>query len=101
MALGSDFCPNAFCYSMQMVMHYACVNYRMFPEEAISAATINSAYALNRSDRVGSIEKHKQGDIVLIDAENWLYVIYGFGSNIVNTVIKKGRVVVSPGLTSK
>ena len=53
---------------MQMAMHYACANYRMYPYEALTAATLNSAYALNRSDRVGSIEKHKQADIVLIDA---------------------------------
>lgn len=94
MALGSDFCPNAFCFSMQLTMHYGCVNYRMFPHEAISAATLNAAFALNRSDRVGSIEKHKQADIVLVEAENWLYVIYGFGSNSVSKVIKKGKVVV-------
>jgi imidazolonepropionase len=55
MALGSDFCPNAFCYNMSLVMHYACVNYRMTPQEAMIAATLNSAYSLNRSDKVGSI----------------------------------------------
>lgn len=45
-SLGSDFCPNAFCYNMSLTSHYACTNYRMTPKEVIVAATLNSAYAL-------------------------------------------------------
>jgi imidazolonepropionase len=48
-ALGSDFCPNAFCFNMGLVTHLACVNYRLTPKESLSAATINAAYALGLS----------------------------------------------------
>jgi imidazolonepropionase len=54
-ALGSDFCPNAYCYNMALVTHLACTNYRLTPKEAISAATINSAYALGVQKSVGSL----------------------------------------------
>ena len=50
MALGTDFCPNAFCYSMPLTMHLACVNYRLTPQESLVAGTLNAAYALKRSD---------------------------------------------------
>lgn len=55
LALGTDFCPNAFCYSMPLTMHLACVNYRLTPQESLAAGTLNSAYALNRSKLIGSI----------------------------------------------
>ncbi len=54
-SLGSDFCPNAFCYNMALVAHMACVNYRMTPMQSIAASTLNSAYALGVSETVGSI----------------------------------------------
>ena len=55
-AIGSDFCPNAFCFNMGLTAHYSCSNYRLTPSEAIVAATLNSAYALNLHEKVGSIE---------------------------------------------
>ena len=42
-ALGSDFNPNAYCYSMPFTMNLACVNYKMTPSEALVAATLNAA----------------------------------------------------------
>ena len=56
MALGSDFNPNAYCLSMPVVMHLACVNLRMSLPESLAAATINSAHSLGRSSTHGSIE---------------------------------------------
>jgi imidazolonepropionase len=53
--LGTDFCPNAYCFNMGLTAHYACTNYRLTPKEAIVAATLNSAYALNLHEKVGSI----------------------------------------------
>ena len=55
-ALGSDFNPNAHCVSMALVMHLACVNLRLSLNEALAAATINSAHSLGRSRTHGSIE---------------------------------------------
>lgn len=48
MALGTDFCPNAFSYNVCMSAHFLCTNYRATPKEALVAATLNSAYALCR-----------------------------------------------------
>ncbi|XP_029418949.1 probable imidazolonepropionase isoform X2 [Nannospalax galili] len=71
-ALGSDFNPNAYCFSMPMVMHLACVNMRLSMPEALAAATINAAYALGKSHIHGSLEVGKQGDLIIISASRSL-----------------------------
>eukprot|EP00794_Sanderia_malayensis_P006326 gene6326-7051_t len=70
-ALGSDFNPNAFCLSMPMTMHLACVILRMSMNEALVAATINAAASLGRSKTHGSIEIGKIADLLIIDAPRW------------------------------
>jgi imidazolonepropionase len=92
-ALGSDFCPNAHCYNMALVTHLACTNYRLTPKEALAAATINAAYALGVSDRVGSIEEGKKGDILLLDAPEWVSLMYNFGDSPIEAVIKEGIIL--------
>ncbi|MEE6521202.1 hypothetical protein FKM82_019299, partial [Ascaphus truei] len=72
-SLGSDFNPNAYCYSMPMVMHLACVNMKMSMNEALAAATINAAYSLGRSHTHGSLEVGKQGDVVIINAPRYVF----------------------------
>ncbi|XP_027025119.1 probable imidazolonepropionase [Tachysurus fulvidraco] len=94
-SLGSDFNPNAYCCSMPMVMHLACVMLKMSMTEALAAATINAAYALNHSQTHGSLEPGKQGDLLIINAPRWEHLIYQFGSHqeLVRFVIIKGNVV--------
>ncbi|XP_015668127.1 probable imidazolonepropionase [Protobothrops mucrosquamatus] len=94
-ALGSDFNPNAYCCSMLMVMHLACVNMKMSMKEALAAATINAAYALGRSHTQGSIEKGKQGDFIIINSSRWEHLIYQFGGHqeLIEYVIIKGNIV--------
>jgi imidazolonepropionase len=92
-ALGTDFCPNAFCYNMNLAAHYACTNYRLTPNEALAACTINAAYALDLHHEVGSIEVGKKADFLLLDCEDWVYIVYGFGDCFAKFVIKNGRVV--------
>uniref|UniRef100_A0A8D1VYZ0 imidazolonepropionase n=1 Tax=Sus scrofa TaxID=9823 RepID=A0A8D1VYZ0_PIG len=94
-ALGSDFNPNAYCFSMPMVMHLACVNMRMSMPEALAAATINAAYALGRSHTHGSLEIGKQGDLIIINSSRWEHLIYQFGGHheLIEYVIVKGKVV--------
>ncbi|XP_075789803.1 putative imidazolonepropionase [Pelodiscus sinensis] len=94
-ALGSDFNPNAYCYSMPMVMHLACVNMKMSMKEALVAATINAAYALGRSNTHGSIEIGKEGDIIIINSSRWEHLIYQFGGHqeLIEYVIVKGKVI--------
>ncbi|XP_006888629.1 PREDICTED: probable imidazolonepropionase [Elephantulus edwardii] len=94
-ALGSDFNPNAYCFSMPMVMHLACVNMKMSMPEALAAATINAAYALGKSDTHGSLEVGKQGDFVIINSSRWEHLIYQFGGHheIIDYVIAKGKII--------
>ncbi|XP_043246650.1 probable imidazolonepropionase [Amphibalanus amphitrite] len=99
-ALGTDFNPNAYCLSMPLVMHLACVTLGLTMQEALAAATINSAASLGRGDTHGSLEVGKQADMVVLDAPSWKHLIYQFGeaSNIISHVIKAGQVVHSrPG----
>ncbi|XP_033880346.3 probable imidazolonepropionase [Acipenser ruthenus] len=94
-ALGSDFNPNAYCCSMPMVMHLACVNMKMSMKEALAAATINAAYSLGKSHTHGSLEVNKQGDLVILNSSRWEHLIYQFGGHqeLIKFVIVKGKVV--------
>ncbi|XP_029351315.1 putative imidazolonepropionase [Echeneis naucrates] len=94
-ALGSDFNPNAYCCSMPIVMHLACVNMRMSMPEALAAATINAAYALGRSHTHGSLEVDKHGDLLILKTARWEHLIYQLGGHqeLVRHVIIKGNVI--------
>ncbi|XP_035003795.2 probable imidazolonepropionase [Hippoglossus stenolepis] len=94
-ALGSDFNPNAYCCSMPIVMHLACVNMRMSMPEALAAATINAAYALGRSNTHGSLEVNKHGDLLVLNTSRWEHLIYQLGGHqeLVRYVVIKGNVV--------
>lgn len=80
--------------SMPLVMNLACILMRMTPAEALTAATYNAACAINRQDKVGSLEAGKQADVVLWDIENYQKLQYLFGVNHVKSVWKKGTRVV-------
>lgn len=80
--------------SLQNVMTFACFGMRMFPEEIINAMTINAACAIDRERSVGSIEPGKKADIAMFNSKNLNYLIYHFGINSVDKVIKNGKIVV-------
>ena len=90
-ALATDFNPGS-CptLSMQMIIALACRQLKMTPAEAINAATINAAYALDRGDRIGSIEVGKNADIIVLDIPRHQQLPYWFGINLVTKVIKNG-----------
>lgn len=93
-AVATDFNPGSCpCSSLQLAMNIACLKYRMTPEEVLTAVTLNGAAAIGRADRIGSLEPGKQADLLLWDAPDLDYVCYRFGSNLVHTVMKKGRLV--------
>ncbi|AGB05108.1 imidazolonepropionase [Aciduliprofundum sp. MAR08-339] len=92
-ALATDLNPNAYTESMQMVISLAITQMRMLPEEAIAASTINAAAAIGMESEIGSIEPGKQADIIIMDAKNYQQIGYHFGVNLVDKVIKKGRIV--------
>ena len=93
-ALATDFNPGS-CptLSMQMIIALACRQLKTTPAEAINAATINAASALDRGDKIGSIEVGKQADIIVLDIPRYQQLPYWFGSNLVTTVIKNGLVI--------
>lgn len=95
-AVGSDFNPGS-CPSLnlQFCMNLACLKYKLTPEEMLTAVTLNAAAAVCRADKVGSIEAGKQADIVIWDAPDLDYLGYRMGSNLAQTVIKKGKVVIN------
>jgi imidazolonepropionase len=65
----------------------------MTPEEALTEGTLNSAAALERADRIGTIEEGKEADLILIDAPSYRFLTYHFGMNLVTTTLKKGKIV--------
>jgi imidazolonepropionase len=92
-ALATDFNPGS-CptLSMQMIVALACRQLKMTPAEAINAATINAAYALDRGDKIGSIEVGKMADIVVLDIPRHQQLPYWFGDNLVAKVVKNGAI---------
>jgi imidazolonepropionase len=94
-AIATDFNPGSSpTPSMQMILSIACTQMRMTPAEAITAATINPAYSLNRGRLVGSLEVGKQADVVIMGQADYRQIPYFFGINHAETVVKRGRVVI-------
>ena len=92
-ALGTDLNPNCWIKNMQFIIQLACLNMRMNPAEAITAATFNAAYAVGLNNIVGSLEKGKQADIIILNCPNHKFLPYHYGVNLVEFVIKKGIIV--------
>jgi imidazolonepropionase len=93
-AVATDFNPgSAFCESLAIVCSLACTRLRMSPAEALIACTVNAAYVLGRSDRVGRLAPGFDADVVLIDAPDWRHVAYHVGGDLVSLVVKDGAVV--------
>jgi imidazolonepropionase len=94
-ALATDLNPGGgFSPSMPFVMSLACFAMRMTLEEALVASTINAAYAIDRHDRIGSIEAGKQADLVIVDGE--AVDLLKVGVPAIRMVIKNGVVVRRP-----
>jgi imidazolonepropionase len=92
LALATDCNPGtAWCESMQFVIALACRVLKLTPAQAIAASTINSAHAIRRADRIGSIEPGKQADLLVLDVPDYRQLGYRFGTNQVKQVIKRGR----------
>ncbi len=95
-AAGTDLNPGS-CYSESIPLLIALLTLYMglTPAEALRAITINAAAALNREDKIGSIEEGKQGDLVILDAPSYTHLSYHIGVNQVEKVIKKGQIIVA------
>ncbi|NMC46880.1 MAG: imidazolonepropionase [Chloroflexi bacterium] len=94
LALASDLNPGtAWCGNMQFVIALACRYMKLTPAQALAAATINAAAAINRQDKIGSLEPGKQADLLILNVPDYRHLGYRFGENLVQTVIKKGKVI--------
>ena len=94
LALATDLNPGtAWCESMQFVMALACRYLKLTPAQALAASTINAAAAIGRQERIGSIEAGKQADLLILSVEDYRHLGYRFGGNLVDKVIKKGKIV--------
>lgn len=93
-ALGTDFNPSCLVENMQLVIAFACHFFRLTSAECITAATINAAHAIGRACEVGSLEIGKKADVIILDVPNHKFLGYHFGVNLVDKVIKNGRVVI-------
>ncbi|MAQ47400.1 MAG: imidazolonepropionase [Flavobacteriales bacterium] len=93
-ALASDYnpgsCPTG---NMSTIISLACTQMHINPNEAINAATINGAYAMEVNDNLGSIQKNKKANLVITNNIPSLgYIPYSIGENFINKVIINGKI---------
>lgn len=94
-AVASDYNPGSSpSGNMNLMISLCCIQYKMTPEEAINAATINSAYAMDLSKTHGSIAIGKQANVFITkEIPNYSFIPYSFGSNLIETVIINGNLI--------
>jgi len=78
---------------MPFIIALACRYLRLTPAEALCAATVNAAWACGCGEQVGTLEPGKQADLLLLDLPTYLHLPYRFGTNPVQAVVKRGKVV--------
>lgn len=94
-ALASDFNPGSSpSGNMNFVVALSCIQMKMLPEEAINAATINGAYAMELQEQVGSITVGKRANLIFTrQIPSLAYLPYSFGSNLIDKVMINGAFV--------
>jgi imidazolonepropionase len=93
-AMASDYNPGSSpSGNMNFIASLGCIRYDMTPEEVINATTINSAYAMGISDRLGSIARGKIANVFITKEIPGIdYLPYRFGDNLIETVILNGEI---------
>ena len=92
LAIASDFNPGSTpSGNMNFVVSLACIKLKMTPEEAINAATLNAAYALNLSKEIGSISKGKLANFMITKPiKSYNFLPYSFGNNSIERIYFNG-----------
>jgi imidazolonepropionase len=92
LALATDYNPGSTpSGNMNFVVATACINMKMTPEEAINAATINGAYAMNLQDKVGTITRGKLANLILTkEINSYHFIPYSFGNSCIEKVFLRG-----------
>ena len=95
-AMASGFNPSSSpSGNMNFISALGCINYKMLPTEVINATTLNTAYAMGISDRLGSIARGKTANVfITAEIPGIEYLPYSFGTNLVETVILNGEIQV-------
>jgi imidazolonepropionase len=97
-ALATDYNPGSSpTPSMPFVLSLACTHMKMSPAEAISAATINGAWALRLADRKGSVEPGKDADLAVFEADDYREIPYWVASNRCAFTVLNGTLIASSG----
>lgn len=93
-ALASDFNPGSSpSGNMKLVGSIACIHQKLLPEEVINASTINGAYAMGISDRLGSIARGKIANLFVTKKIPGIeYFYYSYGSDLIDTLILNGEI---------
>jgi imidazolonepropionase len=94
-ALASDYNPGSSpSGNMNVVVSMSCIQMKMFPEEAINAATINGAFAMGLQQEAGSVTTGKRANLIFIKKiPSLAYLPYAFGTNLIDKVMINGEFV--------
>jgi imidazolonepropionase len=94
-ALASDYNPGSSpSGNMNLVVAMSCIQMKMLPEEAINAATINGAYAMELQNEAGSITVGKKANLIFTKPiPSLAYFPYSFGTNLIDKVMIKGELL--------
>ncbi len=100
-AISTDCNPgSSYTESMPLIITLAVLEMGLLPEEAITAATINAAYAIDMGDKIGSIDIGKQADFIILKEDSYLFIPYHYGVNPIFATYKKGKRVKSVATTT-
>ncbi|MCX6293470.1 MAG: imidazolonepropionase [Sphingobacteriales bacterium] len=94
-ALASDFNPGSSpSFNMNFVVALSCIQMKMLPQEAINAATINGAFAMDIQNELGSISEGKKANLIFTQPIHSIdYLPYAFGTNLIEKVMIKGEFI--------
>lgn len=94
-ALSTDCNPgSSYSESLAMIISLAAVQLKMTAAEAISAVTVNAAYAVNREHKIGQLKEGYQADIAIWNMSDYRELPYHYGVNLASKIIKKGKLVI-------
>lgn len=93
-AIASDFNPGScFTQSLPLVIALSALKMNMTAEEIVTAATLNAAAAIDRADKIGSLDVGKKADVVILKYPSYKYLVYNTAQNIVEHVIKNNKII--------
>lgn len=93
-SIATDLNPgSSMTESLPLMMTMGCTMFKMIPKEVIQATTIHAAKSMGREKQIGSLDVGKQADILLLDIPSYRHLLYHFGVDHTELVIKKGKVV--------